>query len=35
MVQGQGYIVDVTSRPNQALIIFGEWLKMCGLALSW
>ena len=29
MVQGQGYIVDVTSLPNQALIIFGEWIKMC------
>ena len=29
MVQGQGYIVDVSSLPNQALIIFGEWLKMC------
>ena len=29
MVQGQGYIVDVTSLPNQALIIFGELLKMC------
>ena len=23
------YIVDVTSLHNQALIIFGEWLKMC------
>ena len=29
MVQGQVYIVDVTSLPNQALIIFDEWLKMC------
>ena len=29
MVQDQGYIVDVTLLPNQALIIFGEWLKMC------
>ena len=28
MVQGQGYMVDVTSLPNQALIIFVEWLKM-------
>ena len=28
MVQDQGYMVDVTSLPNQALIIFGEWLKM-------
>ena len=35
MVQDQGYMVDVTSLPNQALIIFGEWLKMCGVALSW
>ena len=29
MVQGQGYIVDVTSLTNQALIIFGKRLKMC------
>ena len=29
MVQGQGYMVDVTSLPNQVLITFGEWLKMC------
>ena len=29
MVQAQGYMVDVTSLLNQALIIFGEWLKMC------
>ena len=29
MVQGQGYMVDVTSLTNQALIIFVEWLKMC------
>ena len=29
MVPGQGYMVDVTSLPNQALIFFGEWLKMC------
>ena len=29
MVQGQGYMVDITSPPNQALIIFGEWLKTC------
>ena len=29
IVQGQGYIVNVTSLPNQALITFGEWLKMC------
>ena len=28
MVQGQGYMVDVTALPNQALIIFDEWLKM-------
>ena len=27
-MQGQGYMVDVTSLPNQAIIIFGEWLKM-------
>ena len=30
MVQGQGYLVDVTSLPNQALI-FGEWLKIYGV----
>ena len=29
MVQDQGCMVDVTSLPNQALIIFDEWLKMC------
>ena len=29
MVQGQGYMVDATSLPNQALLIFSEWLKMC------
>ena len=29
MVQGQGYMVDVTPLPNQALMIFDEWLKMC------
>ena len=29
MVQGQGYMIDVTSLPNQALIVFGEWLTMC------
>ena len=29
MVQGQGYMVGVTSLPNQAFIIFGEWLNMC------
>ena len=29
MVQGQGHMVDVTSLSNQALIFFGEWLKMC------
>ena len=29
MVQDQGYMVDVTSLPNQALIIFSKWLKMC------
>ena len=29
MVQGQGYMVDVTSLPNQASVIFGDWLKMC------
>ena len=28
MVQGQGYMLDVTSFPNQALIVFGEWLKI-------
>ena len=33
IVQGQGYTVDVTSLPNQALIIFGEWLKMCVMLL--
>ena len=31
MVQGQGYMVDVISLLNQALIIFGEWFKMCVL----
>ena len=25
----QDYMVDVTSLLDQALIIFGEWLKMC------
>ena len=29
MVQVRRYMVDVTSRTNQALTIFGEWLKMC------
>ena len=29
MVQGQGYMVDVTIFPNQALIILDQWLKMC------
>ena len=29
VVQCQGYMVDVTSLPNQALINFGEWVKMC------
>ena len=29
MVKGQGYMMDVTSLSKQALIIFGEWLKMC------
>ena len=29
MVKGQGCTVDVTSLPNQALKIFGEWQKMC------
>ena len=28
-MQGQDYMVDVTSLLNQALRIFGEWLKMC------
>ena len=28
MVQGQSYMADVTSLPNQALIIFGERLKI-------
>ena len=26
-MQGQDYMVDVASLPNQALIIFGEWLN--------
>ena len=29
MVQGQGYMVYVTSLPKQALIIFDKLLKMC------
>ena len=29
MVQGKGYMVDATSLTNQALVIFGKWLKMC------
>ena len=29
MAQGQGNMVNVTSLPNQALIIFNAWLKMC------
>ena len=27
-MQGQGYIVNVTSLPSQAFIIFNDWLKM-------
>ena len=29
MVHGQGYMVDVILLPNQTLIIFVEWLKIC------
>ena len=36
MVQGQGYMMDVTSLPNQASIIFWRVAKdVCGVALSW
>lgn len=31
MVQDQGYMVDVTSHPNQAPIIFHELAKTCVL----
>ena len=34
MAQDQGYMVNLTSLPKQALIIFGEWLKMCVLGIS-
>ncbi|GBP84667.1 hypothetical protein EVAR_58890_1 [Eumeta japonica] len=32
--QGQGHMVDALTLPNQIQLIFDEWLKMCGLALS-